>query len=558
MSVLAASLILVTTVSVVALTSSSVIVSEINIAGRQRMLSQRMTKEVLEIRIAETPAERTAARERLTETVDLFDRSLAVLIEGGSIESADNTLQLPPAPDSAARDALLQGAEIWRVIAPGVRAMTQPDIDPASQEFTDAKALLLDNNKQLLGIMNDATVGFEALGASKNQRSVRTQLIVAMFGVASMIGAFFVLQFFVVRPLMQIFDRIQATADGDGDLTQRLPAFRDKTFSGVAESYNSILTKINNTLAGVVGASGQIGTAASLLASKMTEISRSLSSEQQRVGDVTSMLDETVKAIEHTTERANVVASNAGDAGHLAGEMQAGVVGTIERVRNVASVVDEAAATMMQLSQRSDEIGQLVSMIDDIADRTNLLALNAAIEAARAGEHGRGFAVVADEVRKLADQTVKATETITGCIRAIQSESGEARDRMASGAAEISVSLQQAEETRQNVDAVVQRSANIAEEIRAMNEDLERQRQASREMASNISVVDEAFAHGAETNTSAAAAVQQLAVKAQQLSDLIHRQNFKYADPRANEGEPSPEIAAQRLDPTIAAEGLHT
>ena len=122
-------------------------------------------------------------------------------------------------------------------------------------------------------------------------------------------------------------------------------------------------------------------------------------------------------ALEYGGESAKSAANSAREGGRI-------VEDVLERMRGIAQSVRESAANIEQLGARSDEIGRIVGVIDEIADQTNLLALNAAIEAARAGEQGRGFAVVAGEVRRLAERTAAATQEIADVIEKVQSITG--------------------------------------------------------------------------------------------------------------------------------------
>ncbi|MBK7091914.1 MAG: hypothetical protein IPH59_09365 [bacterium] len=124
-------------------------------------------------------------------------------------------------------------------------------------------------------------------------------------------------------------------------------------------------------------------------------------------------------------------------------------------MNKIASVVQDSAATIQALAKSSDQIGEIISVIDDIADQTNLLALNAAIEAARAGEQGRGFAVVADEVRKLAERTTKATKEITDMIKGIQSDTKGAVVSMEQGIHEVEGGRQLADKAGESLNAIL-------------------------------------------------------------------------------------------------------
>src|SRR5271155_3108531 len=130
-------------------------------------------------------------------------------------------------------------------------------------------------------------------------------------------------------------------------------------------------------------------------------------------------MSSTVREVSANSTKAAESARAAAETAHEGGVI---VEDTLTRMRSIADAVRETAVKVQELGVRSDQIGRIIGVIDDIADQTNLLALNAAIEAARAGEQGRGFAVVADEVRKLAERTSKATKEIATMIQSIEVE----------------------------------------------------------------------------------------------------------------------------------------
>jgi methyl-accepting chemotaxis protein len=143
------------------------------------------------------------------------------------------------------------------------------------------------------------------------------------------------------------------------------------------------------------------------------------------------------------------------------------VATAVKGIQEVANTVSESARMIADLGERSNQIGQILSVIKDIADQTNLLALNAAIEAARAGEQGRGFAVVADEVRKLAERTTSATSEISGMIGGIQSETGRAVAAMQKGSQQVAEGVTYA---NQAGDALKDINRSVAEAVDRIHE----------------------------------------------------------------------------------------
>ena len=128
-------------------------------------------------------------------------------------------------------------------------------------------------------------------------------------------------------------------------------------------------------------------------------------------------------------------------------------------MQGIATEVQSSADTINALGKKSETIGEIIAVINDIADQTNLLALNAAIEAARAGEHGRGFAVVADEVRKLAERTTEATEEVSQSINGIQGETGSAVKLIESGSERVTRGVDLASQAGTALESIVSGSS---------------------------------------------------------------------------------------------------
>ena len=136
---------------------------------------------------------------------------------------------------------------------------------------------------------------------------------------------------------------------------------------------------------------------------------------------------------------------------------------TMEKIAAATSSVSEK---MTSLAHRSEEIGKVVNVIQEISEQTNLLALNAAIEAARAGEHGRGFAVVAGEVRRLAERTKGATEEIAGTIRSIQEETRETLEVMQESRTAVETGMGETAHARESLEAIIASSQEVEHQIR--------------------------------------------------------------------------------------------
>jgi len=292
----------------------------------------------------------------------------------------------------------------------------------------------------------------------------------------------------IAAPLAKLSGAMEKMAEGD--LTQRVDDISSKDEVGVmSRAFNKMSANLNDIVAKIKDGSNQIASSSEQISAASEEMSAGADNQTRQTDQVATATEEmsaTVLEVARNSNDASEAARKASDVARDGGEI---VRKTIEGMNMIASSVKESAKTMEALGKSSDEIGEIIAVIDDIADQTNLLALNAAIEAARAGEQGRGFAVVADEVRKLAERTTKATKEIAAMIKTIQTDTGGAVKSMAAGTVEVEKGVEYANEAGRSLDQIVEVVGSVTEMIQQIATAAEEQSAAAEEISANVESV---------------------------------------------------------------------
>ena len=251
----------------------------------------------------------------------------------------------------------------------------------------------------------------------------------------------------------------------NGDLNVQVTPRKDDAIGKLFKGFNNTIKTFKQILDGVVSSVGVSTSVSSQLAGMTETMSHSVSTQIAEADEVTNSIERMSHAALTSAQEAQESSSMMKQNGMLAQEGDSIVKKTVSKIKRIAEVIDQSVITISDLGKTSERIGEIIVVIHDIADQTNLLALNAAIEAARAGEQGKGFAVVADEVRKLAERTSSATEEISVIIRTIQQETKNATDSIKTGSAEVHKGISLGEEASTALSKIKESSEQMQHKI---------------------------------------------------------------------------------------------
>ncbi len=292
---------------------------------------------------------------------------------------------------------------------------------------------------------------------------------------------------FVVKPVEEIKEHLSEVINGH--MSSHVDISGRDEMGEVLCSVQSTKVLLGSIIDQIASVSGHIDDRAKHLSGAMTKVAEGSQSQSEAANSMATAVEEMTVSIDQIAENAGEVRRISDNSASLASEGGKIVQQVIDDMAKTNQAVMNTAQTIQQLGDQSDRIHNVVRVIKEIADQTNLLALNAAIEAARAGEQGRGFAVVADEVRKLAEKTGRSTQEIAGMIEAIRASTSNAIAEMVATVEMVKASAVMAEKAGSSIVQIndgVSRALNGVEDI---STSIHEQSLASREIAINVEKV---------------------------------------------------------------------
>lgn len=486
--------------------------NELVAAQRQSLLVERINYTLDKIRAL-------GEQELLIDQHAKDSASFLAVLEG--FKAGDPDLQINRIQDEEAIDSLVRIEELFYSMA-----TTSAELLPASEEVATARSAAVEIDAQSADFITVFESIEEKLMAGSGQRLIMAGAVIG----GAILTVFVLIGLSVHRQLkssvnassrqneknqeaiLQLLDEVADLADGD----LRIQATVTESFTGaIADSINFSIDQMRGLVSNINQTSFRVSTAADETVKTVSQLSEASQRQANEIADVSEAVNEMAVSIDMVSSNAAESSSVAERSVDIANKGASVVQNTIGGMDSIRGQIQETAKRIKRLGESSQEIGDIVALINDIADQTNILSLNAAIQASMAGDAGKGFAVVADEVQRLAERSGAAAKQISALVKTIQSDTNEAVSSMEQTTVEVVQGTRLAQDAGVALGEIESVSTSLAEIIENISD-------AARQQAASAGKISNTMKSIQEITTAATDGTQETATAVGNLADMTN------------------------------------
>ena len=495
--------------------------AQVSVAQRQSLLAERILGSVN--RVLTGDADAVLAADSFGRDASLFGRVLEGMLQGNEVMGITQVTD----PDAVSR--LTEIADLFSFVSDSVDQilMTSPELYQvrlaANDIFTDSQ-VLLDN-------VSDLSAGFEQRSDS---RWVNT-LLGYLLGIIAL-GSILLIGLQMTREtrqrlaetaaanernqaaILRLLDEIADLADGD--LTAEATVTEDFT-GAIADSINFSIDQLRALVETINHTASQVAMAAQETQSTAMHLAEASEHQAQEIAGASAAVNEMAVSIDQVSANAAESSAVAERSVAIANKGNEVVHNTITGMDNIREQIQDTSKRIKRLGESSQEIGDIVSLINDIADQTNILALNAAIQASMAGDAGRGFAVVADEVQRLAERSSAATKQIEALVKTIQTDTNEAVISMEQTTSEVVRGARLAQDAGVALEEIEKVSKSLAALIQNISNAARQQASSAGHISNTMNVIQEITSQTSAGTTATARSIGELAKLAESMRQSV-------------------------------------
>ena len=347
----------------------------------------------------------------------------------------------------------------------------------------------------------------DALASAERGLKISLATILAALLIVGTVGMILARE---IRFRMNRFRDAISHVNASLDFTSRLSISRMDELGLSADAFNKLLDRLQGNLKSIADGALSVATAANAMATTANQVATASHQQSEAASNMAATVEQMTVSINHVADRSQEANRLSSESGQLAVSGEQIIGQTADDIHDIAATVDQAAGLIHGLEQHSQQIANVVQVIKEIADQTNLLALNAAIEAARAGEQGRGFAVVADEVRKLAERTSASTQEIAATIDTMRSGAANAVTSMHGVVAKVAQGVERAQQANESIKQIGQSSRNAVGMVEEISEAIREQGSATNNIATQVERIAQMSEESSVAAGNSAESAQQL------------------------------------------------